>query len=122
LHLHDLRRELACRLLESCAELHDVRDFLGHANITTTSRCVRSTTLRLERALTQLEQHEHRKLAQSEARAAKRIPERVPALRPETFAVACQFERSEELVTLDFVSWNRIGEWLRRVDRLRRVA
>ena len=38
LHFHDLRREFACRLLESRAELHDVRDFLGHTNITTTSR------------------------------------------------------------------------------------
>ena len=38
LHFHDLRREFACRLLESSADLHDVRDFLGHANITTTSR------------------------------------------------------------------------------------
>ncbi len=60
LHFHDLRREFACRLLESRAELHDVRDFLGHANITTTSRYLRSTTLRLERALTLLEQHEQR--------------------------------------------------------------
>jgi Phage integrase family len=58
LHSHDLRREFACRLLESRAELHDVRDFLGHANITTTSRYLRSTTLRLERALTLLERHE----------------------------------------------------------------
>jgi len=56
LHFHDLRREFACRLLESRAELHDVRDFLGHANITTTSRYLRSTTLRLERALLLLEQ------------------------------------------------------------------
>ena len=58
LHFHDLRREFACRLLESRAELHDVRDFLGHTNITTTSRYLRSTTLRLERALTLLERHE----------------------------------------------------------------
>jgi integrase len=57
LHFHDLRREFACRLLESRAELHDVRDFLGHSNITTTSRYLRSTTLRLERALSLLEQH-----------------------------------------------------------------
>jgi integrase len=56
LHFHDLRREFACRLLESRAELHDVRKFLGHSNITTTSRYLRSTTLRLERALTLLEQ------------------------------------------------------------------
>ena len=60
LHFHDLRREFACRLLESRAELHDVRDFLGHANITTTSRYLRSTTLRLERALSLLEQGENR--------------------------------------------------------------
>lgn len=55
LHFHDLRREFARRLLESHAELHDVRDFLGHGNITTTSRYLRSTTLRLERALGLLE-------------------------------------------------------------------
>ena len=36
--IHDLRREFACRLLESSADLHDVRDFLGHANVTTISR------------------------------------------------------------------------------------
>jgi integrase len=58
LHFHDLRREFACRLLESRAERHDVRDFLGHTNITTTSRYLRSTTLRLERALTLLERHQ----------------------------------------------------------------
>jgi integrase len=60
LHFHDLRREFACRLLESRAELHDVRDFLGHANITTTSRYLRSTPLRLERALSPLEANESR--------------------------------------------------------------
>ena len=38
MHFHDLRREFACRLLESGADMHDVRDFLGHGNITTTSR------------------------------------------------------------------------------------
>jgi integrase len=55
LHFHDLRREFACRLLESRAELHDVRDFLGHASIATISRYLRSTSLRLERALSLLE-------------------------------------------------------------------
>jgi integrase len=34
LHFHDLRREFGSRLLESGAAQHDVRDFLGHANIT----------------------------------------------------------------------------------------
>ena len=72
LHFHDLRREFACRLLESRAELHDVRDFLGHANITTTSRYLRSTTLRLERALTLLEEHEQRQAGTKRARRGKK--------------------------------------------------
>jgi hypothetical protein len=55
LHFHDLRREFACRLLESNADLHDVRDFLGHANITTTSTYLRSTPVRLARALDRLD-------------------------------------------------------------------
>jgi integrase len=55
LHFHDLRREFGSRLLESGADQHDVRDFLGHANITTTSRYLKSTPLRLERALAKLE-------------------------------------------------------------------
>ncbi len=43
LHFHDLRREFASRLLESRADLHDVQMFLGHADITTTSRYLQST-------------------------------------------------------------------------------
>ena len=45
----------ACRLLESSADLHDVRDCLGHANITTTSRYLRSTPVRLAQALERME-------------------------------------------------------------------
>ncbi len=55
LHFHDLRREFACTLLESSAGLHDVSDFLGHANITTTSRYTRSSPMRLADALARLE-------------------------------------------------------------------
>ena len=55
LHFHDLRREFACTLLESSADLHDVKDFLGHANITTTSRYLASSPVRLERALARME-------------------------------------------------------------------
>lgn len=55
LHVHDLRREFASRLLESAADLHDVQMFLGHAAITTTSRYLRSTPTRLARALDRLE-------------------------------------------------------------------
>ena len=61
LRFYDLRREFACRLLESRAELHDVRDFLEHANLTTTSRYLRSTALRLERALRLLEHAQARR-------------------------------------------------------------
>ena len=55
LHFHDLRREFACQLLESAADLHDVRDFLGHANIKTTSRYLRSSPVRLVQALERME-------------------------------------------------------------------
>ena len=55
LHFHDLRREFGCRLLETSAGLHDVREYLGHANISTTSRYLRSGTRRLAAALERLE-------------------------------------------------------------------
>ena len=41
--------------MEASADLHDVRDFLGHAHITTTSRYVRSTPVRLAQALERME-------------------------------------------------------------------
>jgi len=41
--------------MESSAELHDVRDCLGHANITTTSRYLRSAPIRLVEALQRME-------------------------------------------------------------------
>ena len=55
LQIRDVRREFASRLRESGASDHDVRDFLGHANITTTSRYLASTPVRLEQALANLE-------------------------------------------------------------------
>ena len=55
LHFHDLRRSFASSLLESGADLHDVSLFLGHANITTTSRYLQSTPLRLADALARME-------------------------------------------------------------------
>ena len=45
----------ASRGLESSADLHDVRDCLGHAHITTTSRYARSTPVRLAQALERME-------------------------------------------------------------------
>jgi len=58
LHLNDLRHEFGCRLLESGSKLHDVRDFLGHANITTTSRYLQSSSRRFADALTRMETHQ----------------------------------------------------------------
>src|SRR5450759_150207 len=43
LHMHDLRREFASRLLESGANTALVRDWLGHASLTMTSRYLATT-------------------------------------------------------------------------------
>jgi site-specific recombinase XerD len=44
---------IGSRLMELGADPHDVRDFLGHANITTTARYLRRTPLRLDDSATQ---------------------------------------------------------------------
>jgi integrase len=55
LHFHHLRREFASRLLESGASQRVVRDFLGHASITTTSRYLATTPTMLEHAIKRFE-------------------------------------------------------------------
>jgi integrase len=55
LHFHDLRREFGCTLLESGSDLHHVRDFLGHADISTTSRYLATSPVRLAHALSRLD-------------------------------------------------------------------
>jgi len=45
----------ACRLLEVLADLHDMRECLGHAHITATSRYERRTPVRLAQALEGME-------------------------------------------------------------------
>ena len=47
LHIHDLRREFACRLRESGAPDHEVADWLGHANIGTTSTYLKTDRVSL---------------------------------------------------------------------------
>ena len=56
LRFHDLRREFACGLLESKADLSVVREFLGHANVTTTSRYVKTSPVRMVEALERMEE------------------------------------------------------------------
>ncbi len=56
LQLGDLRREFGSQLLEADVAPHVVRDFLGHSNLTTTSRYL-ATSIRTQRqALKKLEQ------------------------------------------------------------------
>ncbi len=132
LRFHDLRREFACRLLESRAELHDVRDFLGHANITTTSRYLRSTTLRLERALTLQERHEEQKTTTDGASRGKKDSGTIATSLPHGASghptgnedidrqIADLIE--DVVVSRIFASWNLIRGWLAQVEGLRCVA
>ena len=52
LHFHDLRREAGSRLLETTGvSVTEVRDYLGHANVTTTNTYLASSHVRLREAL-----------------------------------------------------------------------
>jgi integrase len=61
LHFHDLRRKFASRLREAPGiSDHEVRDWLGDANITTTSRYLATTRTTLQQARKKFEQHRSR--------------------------------------------------------------
>lgn len=49
LHIHDLRREQGSQLKESGAHLHEVSEWLGHTNVATTSRYLKTSRERLQR-------------------------------------------------------------------------
>ena len=53
-----MNRKSASELLESGVAQHLVRDYLGHANITTTSRYLSTTPMMLEQAVRQREQYQ----------------------------------------------------------------
>ena len=74
LHLHDLRREFASRILESGSSLVEARDLLGHANVSQTSTYLQSTARSLGLAIERKEEHE-RLLAEARARGAVAPPE-----------------------------------------------
>jgi integrase len=64
LHFHDLRREFASRLLESPnVNTANVRDWLGHANITTTSRYLKTTIAGLKDVAKNFEAVARRRIA-----------------------------------------------------------
>jgi integrase len=78
LRFHDLRREFGSRLMETPRiSPHVVRDWLGHADITTTSRYLATTERTLKDALQQFEQHR--------AEIAKRCTRCTNALRRHPF-------------------------------------
>lgn len=56
LHMHDLWRECGSRLLEAGVGIHEVRDWLGHRDISTTGRYLAITGASLQRALARLEE------------------------------------------------------------------
>ena len=56
LHLHDLRRESGSRLIETGADPAIVQKFLGHANLTTTSRYLAPASEALHLAVKRAEQ------------------------------------------------------------------
>jgi integrase len=58
LHFHDLRREFASRLRETPGiSDHHVRDWLGHADMATTSKYLATTRVGLQQARRVFEQH-----------------------------------------------------------------
>jgi integrase len=56
LHFHDLRREAGSRLLESGMPEHYVQRFLDHANLSTTSRYLKTTRRGMHEALRRVEE------------------------------------------------------------------
>lgn len=78
LHFHDLRREFCCRLMETGASLHDVREFAGHANVSTTSRYLKSSPVRLAKVLATMEAAQAA-VAAGEVEGAREAPPPAPS-------------------------------------------
>ena len=57
LHLHDLRGEFGSTMLEAGVPMHEVRDALGHANISITSTYLRTRTNSLDTAYARRASH-----------------------------------------------------------------
>jgi integrase len=60
LNFHDLRREAGSRLLESGMPEHYVQRFLDHANLSTTSRYLKTTRRGIHEALRRVEERRNR--------------------------------------------------------------
>ncbi len=108
-----------------------MRDFLGHSNLATTSRYLRSTAMRLERALRLLEELQE---------VSERTPPMVREGDSRSITTPVPHERcarpnrdldndpevvdaiEDGVVSRIFASWNQIAGWLRRLEGLRRAA
>jgi Phage integrase family len=60
LNFHDLRREAGSRLLESGMPEHYVQRFLDHANLSTTTRYLKTTRRGMHEALARVEERRNR--------------------------------------------------------------
>jgi integrase len=79
LHFHDLRREAACRWFEAGVPLHHIRDLLGHADISTTSRYLAVTPTELQRSMQMAEERQREQTQQRRSgnkQARKRLAAR----------------------------------------------
>ncbi len=55
LHFHDLRHEAGSRLLEAGWQLHEVRDMLGHSNVSQTSTYLNAGRMGLQAAMRRID-------------------------------------------------------------------
>lgn len=80
LHIHDLRREFSCRLRESGAPDHVVADWLGHANIQTTSTYLNTNRVSLQQYLKRFEEHQknYKLIVKRDARRVGRHNPEIP--------------------------------------------
>jgi integrase len=82
LRLHDLRRECGSRLLEAGVGLHEVREWLGHRDISTTGRYLAVTGTSLQRALSRLEESQKPLAERNKKRTTTLASRRKRALPP----------------------------------------
>ena len=70
LHFHDLRREAGSRMLEAGVPEHVVQRILGHANLSTTSRDLKTTRRVMQDGMRKYAEHREicKKFARGEAR------------------------------------------------------
>jgi integrase len=68
LHFDDLRREAACRWFEAGVPLHHIRDLLGHADTSTTSRYLAVNPTEFRRSMQMAEERQREQTQQRRSR------------------------------------------------------